>query len=492
VKVRFSNVWARVIDANALEVAWLDEYTSCEYRAWTTSPNWSPDRRYHMFERATGLFPAGFVKLVRSAARRDGVELGLEDQRACPAKPELDESLIGWLYDYQKAAVWDACHKGGRGLIKVPTGGGKTELFIALTRVLPCEWLFVVHRTDLVGQAARRFALRTGERVGTWEKGRWQRGTSNVTVSTFQALHHARRKRNPRLKEFFDAVEAVNVDEVHAQPADSFYGVALDLRNAYYRIGMSGTPLDRSDKENLRTIGAMGPLLYEVPYQLLVDRGVLSQSRVTMVRYKHPPVRNGATWREVYRDLIVHNRERNEVLADVALEAAKPCLMFVEELKHGSNLQELMEARGLKVDFAHGDHWLSARQRKIQELVDGQTDVLLTTVIFQEGIDIPSLQSVVVATGKSSVVAALQRIGRGMRATTSKSTFDVWDILDRGHRWLTTHATGRKEAYEAAGHDPQEKTSGETQKPPKTEGAGREYEGSSTGDQPRTGELRLR
>jgi superfamily II DNA or RNA helicase len=454
-KIAFNNVWACVTEANSLELEWLDEYTSCEHRVWTSSPNWSPDQRYRLFERATGLFPSGFMKLLKPAAKRDGVLIEIDDQRARPCQPDLDESLVPWLRDYQKDVVWEVVKKGGRGLVHVPTGGGKTEIFIGLSRVLPCEWLFVVHRADLVGQTARRYIKRTGEEAGVWE-GKWHRGTSNVTLATFQALHHARRKKNPGLLEFYKQIQAVNVDEVHAQPADSFYSVSLDLTNAYYRVGMSGTPLERSDHDNMRTIAALGPILYTIPYTLLRDRGILSQSKVYMVKYKHPEIDEGSPWQAVYHDLIVGNRARNELLADIAVKAAKPSLMFVEEHSHGLRLQKLMEKRGLKVDFAEGTQWLDTRQRKIKHLVDGDVDVLLSTVIFQEGIDIPSLRSVIVSNGKKSVVAAIQRIGRGMRVDkdTGKTEFEVWDILDRGHKWLTDHALERRKAYESAGHEP--------------------------------------
>ena len=475
-KIRFDNVWARVVEGDAHELEWLAEYTSCEQRVWRQSINWRPDRRYHMFDRAKGLLPAGFMKLLKSAAARDGVSLVLDDRRVKPVEAELDESLVEWLYDYQKAACWDVIRKGGRGLVKVPTGGGKTEIFIGLSRLISCEWLFVVHRADLVGQTVRRFAKRTGERAGVWD-GRWQKGTSNVTVATFQGLHHAKRKGNPHLQEFLDSMGGVNVDEVHAQPADSFYGITLDLKNAYYRVGMSGTPLDRSDKDNLRSIGAVGPILYEIPYELLQSRGVLSKSKVAMVRYEMPGIKHDSTWNQVYRDMIVRNSERNELLAKMAVKAKKPCLFFVEQFDHGKRMKAAMEKKGLKVDFAHGQHWVDHRQRKIQSLVDGDVDVLLCTVIFQEGVDIPSLRSVVVGGGKASIVAALQRIGRGMRTdeVTGKTTFEVWDVFDRGHRWLSKHATGRWNAYLGAGHDPKmiRATSlGKTVKAPKTVSAG--------------------
>jgi superfamily II DNA or RNA helicase len=74
-------------------------------------------------------------------------------------------------------------------------------------------------------------------------------------------------------------------------------------------------------------------------------------------------------------------------------------------------------------------------------------------VIFQEGIDIPALRSVIIGTGGKSTIASLQRIGRGMRMAEGKHEFEVWDVLDQGQKWLKAHALGRFQAYGREGHE---------------------------------------
>jgi superfamily II DNA or RNA helicase len=111
------------------------------------------------------------------------------------------------------------------------------------------------------------------------------------------------------------------------------------------------------------------------------------------------------------------------------------------------------------------------RRAATERLVRCDIDVLLVNVIFQEGVDIPDLKSVVIATGGASPIASLQRIGRGMRATKTKSTFEVWEIADAGcgctrktkeedpdnyHpgcQWLTRHWKERLKAYREEEYD---------------------------------------
>jgi late competence protein required for DNA uptake (superfamily II DNA/RNA helicase) len=171
-----------------------------------------------------------------------------------------------------------------------------------------------------------------------------------------------------------------------------------------------------------------------------------------------------STWTGVYGEAIVRSRERNVAVVEAVRRAAKPCLVFVQQIKHGRHLEERLRRAGVAVEFVWGKDDTRERRAAIERLVRSQSEVLVCNVIFQEGIDIPSLASVVVATGGASPVAAIQRIGRGMRvdAVTGKSTFEVWDFADQGcgcdgaHtgcRWIERHARERAKAYRAEGFE---------------------------------------
>jgi superfamily II DNA or RNA helicase len=145
----------------------------------------------------------------------------------------------------------------------------------------------------------------------------------------------------------------------------------------------------------------------------------------------------------------------------------------VTQVKHGKALCSLLERNGLKAEFAWGEKETSMRHAALKRLERGETEVLVANGIFQLGIDLPSLKSVVIATGGKSVIAALQRIGRGMRADakTNKTTFEVFDIYDKGcgctedkdrddppHvgcRILEKHSKERLKAYRSEGFIPQ-------------------------------------
>jgi superfamily II DNA or RNA helicase len=244
----------------------------------------------------------------------------------------------------------------------------------------------------------------------------------------------------------------------HTLPADSFWGVAQACP-AHYRFGLSGTPLARGDKRSVLAIGALGPVVYRIIPDVLIRAGVLAKPKIRLTSVVQRSER--PTWQGVYGESIVRSSIRNKAVVECARKAEKPCLVFVKEIAHGKLIKKALEQAGLTSEFVYGEDDTSERRESIKRLVRGDSDVLVCSVVFQEGIDIPALRSVVIASGGKSVIAALQRIGRGMRKSLGKDEFEVHDIADkgcgcgsRGHagcRWLEKHTRARVKAYAGEG-----------------------------------------
>jgi superfamily II DNA or RNA helicase len=236
----------------------------------------------------------------------------------------------------------------------------------------------------------------------------------------------------------------------HGAPATTVFRITMEAENAAYRVGLSGTPLNRSDQRSLLTIGALGPIIHEVKPELLIEQGYLSRPIIRMQPIIVASRR--LTYAGVYNDCIVRNQKRNNMLVDMMLRAQKPCLTFIQKIDHGRELTSRARSRGLRVEFVWGNRGTAQRDAAIRRLVRNDIDVIVASSVFYQGIDIPELRSVVVGTAGKAAIATLQRIGRGMRVTDDKHTFEVWDILDMGHRNIEDHARRRKHAYEHEGY----------------------------------------
>lgn len=456
-KIEAGNAWTRLVEGTAPEREWLEALISVEETQYRPG-QWGPvhfEARRSLMNWTRREFPSGLVRRVMLGNRRRAEPFPMElvDARgAAPCRPDAGVDLA-WLRDYQRGAV-QALLARGRGVVKAPTASGKTEVGVGVVAALPTRWIFAVHRADLMHQTAERYTRRTGDRdVGMIGDGVHQPG-GRLTVATFQTLHAMLRdRRDLAAKRLVEGFGGLLVDEVHAQAADSFFDVSQACSGAYFRVGLSATPFDRGDWESLRVEGALGPLVHEIATDTLVELGLLARPTIRMIPCPQTwPRDEGADWRRVYERLVVESDARNALVVHMAVRAAKPALVFVDRIPHGKALERSLRAAGLGVGFVHGAHWTEARRAEIRRLVQGKQDVLICSGVFQEGIDIPELASVVVAGGKASVVATLQRIGRGMRTSAGKSTFEVWDVLDRGQRWLERHATERRETYEREGH----------------------------------------
>ena len=229
--------------------------------------------------------------------------------------------------------------------------------------------------------------------------------------------------------------------------------------NAYYRIGLSGTPLDRTDRKSIMAIATLGPVIHRVSAETLVAAGVLAKAKVRLVTCKQGPARS-ATWNGVYNELVVRSKARNDLLVKIAKRAQKPSLMFVKNIDHGQKLANMLMCAGVQADFVWGTHSTTYRKSRVKALTRGALDVLVCSVVFQEGIDIPELRSVINASGSKSAIATLQRLGRGMRLDRAADgtvreggdVFEMWDIMDDGNDWLETHSRARRHAYVTEGH----------------------------------------
>lgn len=445
--VQVSNVYCRVIKATEDEEDWVRRYLSFETSGYLTQGG-----RVTLYKEASGTFPGGLLPLLRDAASRDGVKIEELDKRVSRVQPDPAADLA-WLRDYQRDAV-EACVREKRGIVRAPTGSGKTEMFVALTRRVPGKWLMLVHRDTLVEQAAVRYRLRTKQIPNVLSRTpphEWKL-INGFNAMTLQTLASALRKDKAAVDKALADLDGLVIDEAHVAPANVYFD-AINRCPAEYRLGFSGTPLDRTDNRSLMAIAALGRVIYAISARELIAAGILAAPRIVMVQARHPRT-VGLEYRDVYDKLVVESDIRNDLVVELAKKAQKPCMVFVKIIEHGKVLKDLMEREGLQTEFVWGSTKSKQRADAIERLERRDSDVMIASVVFQEGVDIPSLESVVIASGGKSVIAALQRIGRGMRTNNgAKSEFDVIDILDTGSPMLEKHSRRRMNTYVREGYE---------------------------------------
>ena len=442
---------ARVTVGTPEERAWLREYLVYD----------DPQARFHNGERFVQLvnpvddsFPAGFAGKVRKAAatrthssgRLDPIDVELVDVRKRP--PDRQEVDLSWLRPYQRQAVETALTRT-RGIVQIPTGGGKSLVAAAIIASVPtARWLVCVPQSDLLEQFAKHLRERLGEEPGIIGDGHWN--PQRVTVATFQTLSRRMSKaKDQAAYAFMRSVQGLICDEVHSVAAGTFAFVASKATNAFYRLGISATPLDRSDRKSIYVLGQFAGVIHRTTSAELRANGYLAEATIRMARLEQGC--GAPTWQGVYGECVVRSKPRNALVAEMAARVAKPALVFVSQVKQGRTLMPLLKAKGLRADFVWGEDDTEERRAAIKALVEGRLDVIVASNVFAQGVDIPSLAGIVNAAAGMSVILTLQRLGRGTRVTESKRAFECWDVLDDGNRHLAKHGRQRLDVYEREG-----------------------------------------
>jgi superfamily II DNA or RNA helicase len=169
---------------------------------------------------------------------------------------------------YQEEAVTAWSRQGGRGVVVLPTGAGKTVVALTVAARLGLRTLVVVPTIELLHQWRTGLAQKLGyplDEVGIVGGGK--RTVRDLTVITYDSAAMPSRR--------LDGFGLLVVDEVHHLPARAYRGIAGKV-NAPFRLGLSATP-ERSD-DGHEALGALvGPVVFRrSPAELSRDRYIAS------------------------------------------------------------------------------------------------------------------------------------------------------------------------------------------------------------------------
>ena len=428
-------------------------------------------RNISLYKR--GKFPTGLIPLVHEALTRWGKPVTYVDKRDhskkidVPSDEEIETCLSGiTLRDYQVAGIKDLFTRS-RGVVKAPTGSGKTLLAAGAIKIAvekrQLRILFLTHLVELLHQTAKVIEKTTGIKPDIIGDGHKTFNLSPVSVGTVQTLHRGlcglKDKSvpkgkpikyivppDPEFKRFLEGVDFLIVDEAHRGDARMFQEVCDACRNTYYRMGLTATPLMKGDIPDAKLVGITGPLIANITIQDLIDRGLLAQPVVKLIRVKEPALPKRMKWQAAYTKGIVRNTYRNGLIVEETLALVKAglqVLVLVTQLDHGDILWKQF-ARHCRCAYINGKDESEVRQAAIEGVKKGKIQVLISSTILDEGVDMPSIGAVILAGGQKSPIRVYQRIGRGMRPKGDEQNMVfVVDFLDLTQRHLAMHTLER-------------------------------------------------
>lgn len=436
--------------------------------------NW--DGFVHVVKQG-GQVPTGLIPYLRDKLTTLGYGISILDR---PAEEPIALDKISEIYPvtdekwrFQETAINSLIEGGLRGILKSPTGSGKTVMASKLIGALAKHRvLFLVDSIDLMYQSQEAISKAIGEKVGIIGDGEKDTLDSRVVIGSVQSLGETRDEKdskkvlrpnwdkNPKMPvDWLKGVTALIVDECHLASGHQFYDVVQGFTKANIRIGLSATPFDRTDENNMRLMACCGPILYEISSRELIDIGVLAEPRIKYIHYEMPTMKDTyklnskLPWQKAYEQFIVSNIERNLAIVGTVCDLDK-VLILIQAKKHGNLLYDLLtEVIGDCVFYVSGDDNSSIRTDICKRFKKGEIKILIASRIFDKGIDLPQIENLVLAGGGKSHVNLIQRIGRGMRTCEGKEGINIYDFVDEQCKYMKEHYNKRRQEILYEGYE---------------------------------------
>lgn len=343
-------------------------------------------------------------------------------------------------------------HQGHhRNLIVAATGTGKTVIAAFDYRRLhkslgnelgrPPRTLFVAHRQEILEQAQGTFStvmkdsdlgflpnrdLRisqiTEHNLATY---------SNIVFTTIQSMHKAVLNRFDR--HFFDIII---IDEFHHAQAKT-YRALIDHFKPRELLGLTATP-ERGDGVNVaneffdgRTASELRlwdaleeSLLCPFHYYVTADGTDLSNLSLRTSEYNTRELSHAFTGNTRRVDVIVH------AIYEYVLDPdTMRALCFCVDIAHAQFMAFEFQKRGFRCSYVTSRENAEARELALDDLRKGKLQILCVVDLFNEGVDIPKVDTILMLRPTQSPVIFLQQLGRGLRLAEGKTILTVLDFV---------------------------------------------------------------
>ena len=344
--------------------------------------------------------------------------------------------------DYQYNAVYSAL-KRRRALLLSPTASGKSLIMYSILRWYSTlknnkKCLIIVPTTNLVEQLYKDFddySTKNGWKVDAHIQklyaGFSKELTKNILITTWQSI-------NKLPKSFFEKFDVVFGDEVHKFKARSLITIMEKCNNVKFRIGTTGT-IDNSKINKLVLEGLFGIVEKVTTTSDLIDQKKLADLKIICLLLSYDDISREGRKNNVYSDEIdwlVSCDKRNNYITNLALNCKGNTLILYQYVKkHGIPLYEklnrLEKKYNKKIYLISGDTIVSDREQVRDIAADTNNCVIVASYgTFSTGVNIPSIENIILASPIKSKILNLQSIGRGLRLNKNKTTCNLFDIAD--------------------------------------------------------------
>lgn len=329
-----------------------------------------------------------------------------------------------------------------RNLLVSATGTGKTVMaavdYARLRERLPrARLLFIAHRKEILEQSQGmfRYAMRDPSFGELWVDGKRPEQFEHVFASV-QSLTHIDLTNLPA-----DHFDVVIVDEFHHASAPTYQDILYHLEPREL-LGLTATP-ERGDGQSVthwfeHRIAAELRLWDAIDQQRLVPfayYGVPDNTQLSGLKWKRGQGYDVAQLTQVltadhaWVNLVI--QALVEKVSDVRCMRA---LGFCVSVGHARFMAQAFNERGIKAAAVTGESDSEVREDALLHLAAGQLQVVFSVDLFNEGVDVPAVDTLLMLRPTESPTLFLQQLGRGLRRHTGKALCTVIDFVGQHHQ----------------------------------------------------------
>jgi len=391
-----------------------------------------------------GYFYTGFIPKVEKYLISKGIDYSIDRKPFEDFHFKLNKEIGGKVFRDYQIEIINSVNLKRRGIWQAPTGAGKTIMAAGIISSFPkCKTLFLVHTKSLLEQTVKVFNDLLDFKIGKVGDGICD--IQSVTVATRQSAV----SQYQQLLSYFWNI--IIVDEAHhVNTVGGQYNKLLEIIKAPIRIGLTATPL--KGERGMLCEGLLGPIVELIGEKKLQEKEILAKPIVKI--YKVPDskvITKWDSWRVAYEKGIILNRTRNLLIVEKAVEFVKKnktLLIMVKNLEHGEILNKIFDRKYSDlVVFIQGNTPNKIREQEKKDIEEGKRKIVIATSIWYEGVDIPNLSGIMIASGGKEEQLVLQRPGRAMRATENKKEFYLFDFYTPPNFYLVSHFCERMWLY---------------------------------------------
>lgn len=318
-----------------------------------------------------------------------------------------------------------------KGLVQAATGVGKTYL-AAFDSAAYEKVLFVAHREEILKQAAVAFQnVRHSDDYGFFY-GKQKDTDKSVIFASVATLGRAEYLR----EEYFrpDYFDYIVIDEFHHAVNEQYRKIA-EYFKPQFMLGLTATP-ERMDGKNIYELCD-----YNVPYEIslkeAINKGMLVPFHYYGIYdatdYSGLRLIKGQYDEKELTEIYADNSDRYELIYKYYMKyRSKRALGFCCSRKHASQMAEEFCKRGIPsaAVYSNADGAYSQdRDIAIEQLKRQEIRVIFSVDMFNEGLDIASLDMVMFLRPTESPIVFLQQLGRGLRTYRGKEYLNVLDFI---------------------------------------------------------------